>query len=54
MQRCNFFLPTPTIQRLREHSKTNDVPMADAVRRALEQYLSGQRQQQQNRSEVAV
>jgi DNA-binding protein Fis len=48
MQRLNFFLPQPTIQRLREHSKTNDVPMADAVRRALEQYLKQQQPQQAN------
>jgi DNA-binding protein Fis len=48
MQRAQFFLPTPTLEQLRQHAKKTDTPMADTVRRALEQYLKQQQPQQAN------
>jgi predicted DNA-binding protein len=40
MKRTNYYFPEPLIARLRLASKKADMPMAEIIRRALEEYLN--------------
>jgi len=39
MKRTNIFLPQPLIDRLKALGKALDVPMAELIRRAIEEFL---------------
>lgn len=40
MVRSNFFIPKQLVEKLRLHANTKGSPMAEHVRRALEEYLA--------------
>jgi predicted DNA binding CopG/RHH family protein len=42
MQRCNYFLPKPLVEAIKKHAATKGTPVAEHVRRALQEYLEHQ------------
>lgn len=42
MQRFQMFLPAPLVKALKALAKRTDMPIAEHVRRAIEQYLKQQ------------
>jgi hypothetical protein len=49
MKRKNFFLPEPLLIALKKESKLKDIGEAEIVRRALESYLLGGKNEKEKR-----
>jgi predicted DNA binding CopG/RHH family protein len=42
MIRCNHFLPKQLVEQIKQHAATKGTPVAEHVRRALQEYLERQ------------
>lgn len=42
MKRVNVHLPEPLLKKLKKVSKQKDIPYAELIRRAIEEYLEAQ------------